>query len=53
MKMPKFKSEREEADWLYAHRREIEAELSNTPAKVKGKTPTIAEIIAKETRTKP
>ena len=49
MRIPKFKSEKEEADWLYAHRKEIEAEFRKEK---KTKTLTVQEIIERE-RTKP
>jgi predicted DNA binding CopG/RHH family protein len=45
MKIPKFKNEAEEADWLYAHRREIEAALRKEKPK---KTPTVQEVIDRE-----
>jgi predicted DNA binding CopG/RHH family protein len=47
MKIPKFKSEKEEADWSYAHRREIERDLDK--AAKKGQSLTVAEIIGRET----
>jgi predicted DNA binding CopG/RHH family protein len=46
MRVPKFKSEKEEADWLYAHRREIERDLAREK---KSKSPTVPEIIERET----
>jgi predicted DNA binding CopG/RHH family protein len=49
MRIPKFKSEKEEADWLYAHRKEIEAAFRKEK---KTKTLTVQEIIERE-RTKP
>jgi predicted DNA binding CopG/RHH family protein len=54
MKIPKFKNESEEANWLYAHRKEIEA-FKGKPLRGKnGKLMTPAEIatayIAKQTR---
>ena len=49
MRIPKFKSEKEEADWLYAHRKEIEAEFRKEK---KTKTLTVQQIIERE-RTKP
>lgn len=49
MKIPKFKSEKQEADWLYAHRREIEAAMAKEKPV---KTPTVKQIIERE-RTKP
>jgi predicted DNA binding CopG/RHH family protein len=49
MRIPKFKSEKEEADWLYAHRKEIEAEFRKEK---KTRTLTVQEIIQRE-RTKP
>jgi len=47
MKIPKFKTETEEAEWLYAHRRQIEAELSKAkPLRHKtGALMTPAEIV--------
>jgi len=46
MRIPKFKSEKEEADWLYAHRKEIERELAREK---KGQPLTVAEIIERAT----
>ena len=37
LKIPKFKSEAEEADWLYAHRRQLERELRSVEKSGKGK----------------
>jgi predicted DNA binding CopG/RHH family protein len=48
MKVPKFKSEKEEADWWYRNRRKVEVELS----KVKGNGLTVAQIVERETQTK-
>ena len=45
MRMPKFKSKKEEADWLYAHRCGIERNLDKEK---KSKSPTVAEIIERE-----
>jgi predicted DNA binding CopG/RHH family protein len=47
--MPKFKTEKQEADWLYAHRRKIEADMRKEK---RTKTPTVAQIVERE-RTKP
>ena len=45
MNIPKFKTEREEADWLYTHRKEIEAAFrKEKPVK----TPTVQQIIDRE-----
>lgn len=49
MKIPKFKNEAEEAKWLYAHRREIEAGIRKEKP---GKTLTVQEIIDRN-QTKP
>jgi hypothetical protein len=49
VRIPKFKTEKREADWLYAHRGEIEAEMRQEQ---RTKTPTVAQIVEKE-RTKP
>jgi predicted DNA binding CopG/RHH family protein len=48
MKIPKFKNEAEEADWLYTHRKEIERELrTRKPLTDKnGKPMTVAAIVA-------
>ena len=48
MRMPKFKNEKEEADWLYAHRKELERDFFKEK---KSRTPTIEQIIERE-RTK-
>jgi predicted DNA binding CopG/RHH family protein len=48
MKIPKFKNEKEEADWLYAHRKEIERDFFKEKRR---KTPTVEQIIERE-RTK-
>jgi predicted DNA binding CopG/RHH family protein len=44
MKIPKFKNESEEADWLYAHRKEIEAFQGKPIRDKKGKLMTPAGI---------
>src|SRR5215469_4552317 len=49
MRIPGFKNEREEADWLYAHRKEIEKEFFESK---KVKSLTVRQIIERE-RTKP
>ena len=49
MRIPKFKSEKEKADWLYAHRKEIEGKFRKEK---KTKTLTVQEVIEQE-RTKP
>jgi predicted DNA binding CopG/RHH family protein len=49
VRIPKFKTEKQEADWLHAHRREIEAEMSKEK---RLKTPPLAQIVERE-RTKP
>ena len=48
MKIPRFKSEKQEADWWYRNRRKVEAEL----ARAKGNGLTPAQIVERETRTK-
>ena len=48
MRIPKFKNEKEEADWLYAHRKEIEAAFHKES---QTKTLTVQQIIEQE-RTK-
>jgi len=57
MKIPKFKNESEEADWLYAHRNEIEAFKGKPIRDKNGKLMTPAEIaeeyIAKQKKTQP
>lgn len=45
MTIPKFRTEAEEADWLYAHRKEIERDLAREK---RTRSPTVAEIIEKE-----
>ena len=46
MKIPKFKNESEEANWLYAHRKEIEAFKGKPIQDKKGKLMTPAGIAA-------
>ena len=48
MKIPKFKNESEEADWLYAHRKQIERRLRNAKPVLdaSGKPLSPAEIAA-------
>ena len=48
LKMPKFKSESEEADWWYANRKKVERELRNAKpvTGANGKPMTPAEIAA-------
>jgi hypothetical protein len=41
VRIPKFKTEKQEVDWLYAHRREIEAGMRKEK---RTKTPTVAQI---------
>jgi predicted DNA binding CopG/RHH family protein len=48
MKIPKFKTEREEADWLYAHRKAIEREIAREIQETGAKPLTVAEIVARE-----
>src|SRR6516162_8826242 len=45
MRMPKFKSEKQEADWLYSHRKEIERDFAKEK---KGKSLTVGQIIERE-----
>ena len=45
MRIPKFRSEKQEADWLYAHRREIEAAMAKEKPV---KSPTVRQIIERE-----
>jgi hypothetical protein len=45
MKIPKFKNEKEEADWLYAHRKEIEAAFRK---KNQTETLSVQQIIERE-----
>jgi predicted DNA binding CopG/RHH family protein len=49
MRIPKFKTEKQEADWLYAHRRGIESEMRKEK---RSKTLTVAQIVERE-QTKP
>lgn len=59
LKMPKFKSESEEADWWYANRRKVERELRNarpvTDASGKPMSPAeiVAAHVAKQKETQP
>ena len=49
LKMPKFKNESEEADWLYANRKEVVRELRNAkPLTDANGKPMTAEAIVKE-----
>ena len=49
MKIPVFKSESEEADWLYANRKEIELRLR--AAEKAGKGLNVQEILAEQSKT--
>jgi predicted DNA binding CopG/RHH family protein len=49
MKIPVFKNEDEEADWLYAHRKQIERELRTLEKSGKGLT--VQEILAEQSKT--